>query len=184
MEGDLQARIGGRLREHRADLHLSQRKFAERLGYGRAYVGSIERGERNLSLQSAQRLANRLGVDLLDLLGRGPNPLLVANGRVTGSATSPTHVPTNPVGDGLRQHDQMREHYRPEDDMQKQLGRRLRDHRMRLGCTQEGLAERLEFHLTYVSEIERGRRNLSLKSVEDLADRLGVDPLDLLAKDY
>lgn len=35
-------------------------------------------------------------------------------------------------------------------------------------------------HRTYVGAIERGQRNLSLVSVERLAEKLGLDPLDLL----
>ena len=60
------------------------------------------------------------------------------------------------------------------------LGRKVREHRRRLGVSQESLAEDLGFHRTYLGSIERGERNLSLASVEQLAARLGVPPLDLL----
>jgi transcriptional regulator with XRE-family HTH domain len=39
----------------------------------------------------------------------------------------------------------------------------------------------LEVHRTYMGGIERGERNLTLKSVERIAERLGVEPLTLLA---
>jgi len=66
--GDLQHVLGRRLREIRMERDLSQEKLAEKLGFHRTYVGSIERGERNLSMQSLEELAELLGVRALDLL--------------------------------------------------------------------------------------------------------------------
>jgi transcriptional regulator with XRE-family HTH domain len=60
------------------------------------------------------------------------------------------------------------------------VGTKVREHRIRLGLSQEKLAEQLGFHRTYVGSIERGERNLTLSSVEQLAARLGVEPLELL----
>lgn len=68
MEGELQRRFGRRLREHRLAQGLSQEKFAEIVGVHRTYMGGMERGERNLTLQSVERIADVLGVDPLDLL--------------------------------------------------------------------------------------------------------------------
>lgn len=65
-------------------------------------------------------------------------------------------------------------------DLQKTVGRHIREHREKLGISQERLAEQLSFHRTYLGSLERGERNLTLGSLEDLAERLGVDPLDLL----
>ncbi|WP_229054374.1 helix-turn-helix domain-containing protein [Aeromicrobium sp. Leaf350] len=60
------------------------------------------------------------------------------------------------------------------------LGRKVREHRLKLGLSQEALAAELGFHRTYLGSIERGERNLSLASVEQLARLLGVPPLSLL----
>lgn len=68
MVGDLQRLLGARLRAYRQERSLSQEAFADVLGVHRTYMGSLERGERNLSLQSVERLAERLGVEPLDLL--------------------------------------------------------------------------------------------------------------------
>lgn len=70
--GDLQRLLGKRLREIRVERDLSQEKLADHLGFHRTYVGGIERGERNLSLQSVEELAALLGVAPLDLLTEAP----------------------------------------------------------------------------------------------------------------
>lgn len=55
----------------------------------------------------------------------------------------------------------------------------VRAWRGRLGISQEELAERAGLHRTYVCDIERGARNVSLKSIEKLAKALEV-PLSTL----
>jgi transcriptional regulator with XRE-family HTH domain len=65
---ELQKIVGRRLREQRESLGLSQEAMAERLGYHRTFLGSVERGERNLTLASVEQLATSLGVPALDLL--------------------------------------------------------------------------------------------------------------------
>ena len=65
---DLQKAVGRYLRAHRLDRGLSQEAFAEELGVHRTYMGGIERGERNLTLRNVERLAEQLGVEVLDML--------------------------------------------------------------------------------------------------------------------
>lgn len=60
------------------------------------------------------------------------------------------------------------------------LGRNLRAYREKHGLSQEALAEKLGYHRTYIGGIEQGKRNLSLRSVERLAEQLGVEPVSLL----
>ena len=47
---------------------LSQEKLAELSDLHRTYVGSVERGERNISIDNMERLAAALGVQLGDML--------------------------------------------------------------------------------------------------------------------
>lgn len=68
MEGDLQRTIGRNLRAYREARGLSQEAFADLLGVHRTYMGSVERGERNLTLRSVERLAARIEEEPLDLL--------------------------------------------------------------------------------------------------------------------
>lgn len=68
MHTDLQKALGRNLRRRREELGLSQEKFAEVLGCHRTYAGALERGEKNLSLRSLERLAAVLEVDPRELL--------------------------------------------------------------------------------------------------------------------
>ena len=49
---------------------LSQRALAQLAGLDRTYVGSVERGERNVSIDNVERLAEALGIELADLFKR------------------------------------------------------------------------------------------------------------------
>ena len=66
--GDLQKAVGAYLRRYRQERSLSQEAFAELLGVHRTYMGGIERGERNLTLQNIERLAEKLGVGVMEML--------------------------------------------------------------------------------------------------------------------
>ena len=68
MEGELQQTVGQNLRRLRLQRGLSQEQFAEVLGVHRTYMGGVERGERNLTLRSLERIADHLGVDARELL--------------------------------------------------------------------------------------------------------------------
>jgi transcriptional regulator with XRE-family HTH domain len=68
MEGELQRSVGRNLRAARESQGLSQEAFADDLGVHRTYMGAIERGERNLTLKSLERMAERAGLEPLDLL--------------------------------------------------------------------------------------------------------------------
>jgi transcriptional regulator with XRE-family HTH domain len=67
-----------------------------------------------------------------------------------------------------------------EGDLQRALGRNIRRIRQARGLTQEGMAEHLSVSAKYLSELERGKRNLSLQAVERLASDLEQAPLSLL----
>ena len=60
--------IGRRIREERLRLNLTQEKLAEDVELTTAYIGQVERGERNLTLENLIKVANRLGVTVDYLL--------------------------------------------------------------------------------------------------------------------
>jgi transcriptional regulator with XRE-family HTH domain len=68
MEGDLQRAVGRNLRRYRQQRGLSQEDFAEVVNVHRTYMGGLERGERNLTLRSLERIAARIDLDPLELL--------------------------------------------------------------------------------------------------------------------
>jgi transcriptional regulator with XRE-family HTH domain len=60
------------------------------------------------------------------------------------------------------------------------LGERIRERREALGLSQESLAERSGVHWTFLGQVERGRRNLSLHNLLKIAAGLSADPADLV----
>lgn len=72
MEGDLQRAVGRNLRAYREAKGLSQEAFADVVGVHRTYMGGVERGERNLTLRSVERIAMIIEVDPLELLVMSP----------------------------------------------------------------------------------------------------------------
>ena len=56
------------LRKLRLEKDLSQEKLANLAGLHRTYVGSVERGERNISIDNIEKLANALGCPVNKLL--------------------------------------------------------------------------------------------------------------------
>jgi len=71
VEGDLQRTLGRNLRAYREAQGLSQEAFADVLGVHRTYMGGLERGERNLTLKSLERIAAKLDVEPVVLLKQG-----------------------------------------------------------------------------------------------------------------
>lgn len=61
---DAVATFAKRVRELRKQLGVSQEELAHASGLHRTYVGAVERGERNITLLNAERIAIALGVAL------------------------------------------------------------------------------------------------------------------------
>lgn len=64
-------------------------------------------------------------------------------------------------------------------DIRERFGFVVKVRREELGITQEELAERARIHRTYLSDVERGMRNLSLINIELLAAALDLPMSEL-----
>lgn len=64
-------------------------------------------------------------------------------------------------------------------DIRQQFGDAIRSRREELGMTQEDLADKAGIHRTYISDIERGSRNLSLINIERVAVALELRIFEL-----
>ena len=63
---DIKFAFGKQLRELREARGMSQELLAHEAGLDRTYVSSVERGQRNISLENIERLAIALGVKVKD----------------------------------------------------------------------------------------------------------------------
>ena len=64
---NMRKQLGQRIRFVRKNMSLSQEGLAERCGLHRTYIGGIERGERNVSLENMYKIAGALKVGMGDL---------------------------------------------------------------------------------------------------------------------
>ena len=62
----VQKAFGSRLRELRQEQCLTQEELAHLAGLNRTYIGDIERGEKNITLESMDKLARALSIRLRD----------------------------------------------------------------------------------------------------------------------
>ncbi|MBU2574132.1 MAG: helix-turn-helix domain-containing protein [Elusimicrobia bacterium] len=69
----------------------------------------------------------------------------------------------------------------PEHDFRVVAGKVIRRERLRLGWSQEELAEKADLHPSFVGQIERGLRAASFKTLERLGVIFGLKPVDFLA---
>jgi len=61
-------RLGDGIRERRTALKLTQARLAESCGLYRTFIGSVERGERNVAVLSLRKIANALRTTTAELL--------------------------------------------------------------------------------------------------------------------
>ena len=69
--------VGQRIRNYRKKKQISQEKLAELSGCHPTYIGQVERGEKNPTLESLEKISTALGISLSTLfenLGGGENP--------------------------------------------------------------------------------------------------------------
>jgi CheY-like chemotaxis protein len=72
-DGDLKALFGTTIKSKRSELGMSQEELADRAGLHRTYVSDVERGMRNVSLISIEKLAHALGLSVWRLFEKAAN---------------------------------------------------------------------------------------------------------------
>jgi len=65
---DICTRVGDTIRKYREKMDISQERLAELAELHRTYIGQVERGEKNLTLRSLERIAKALKIKARDLL--------------------------------------------------------------------------------------------------------------------
>jgi len=68
-------------------------------------------------------------------------------------------------------------------DIAHRFGSKVRYEREAKGLSQESLAERAKLHRTYIGAVERGQRNITLRSADKIAVALKI-PLSSLVSDF
>lgn len=72
--------VGKRIREIRIRKHLSQEQIALRAEITTAYLGQIERGEKNPTVKSVEQISNALGMSLSELFSNQDDPIVNVDG--------------------------------------------------------------------------------------------------------
>ena len=72
-EKNLKTGLGEAIRQGRSLLGISQGELAERSGLHRTYISDLERGARNPSIESIEKLARALHVSVAKLFERADN---------------------------------------------------------------------------------------------------------------
>lgn len=70
--GDVQTRLGARVREFRTRRDWTQEKLGEQAGLSYKFIGEIERGIGNPTIDSIEQIARAFGIDVGDLFRREP----------------------------------------------------------------------------------------------------------------
>jgi transcriptional regulator with XRE-family HTH domain len=67
-KADVKLVFGHRLRQLRTSRGMSQERLAQLVGLDRSYIGGVERGERNISLENIHKLGRGLGIPMRELM--------------------------------------------------------------------------------------------------------------------
>lgn len=68
-------------------------------------------------------------------------------------------------------------------DIVKVFGKNVRKYRLQKGVSQEKFAELCNLHRTYISDIERFQRSISLENIQKIADALEIETYKLFIQE-
>lgn len=67
MKKNILIEFGNKVRAERKKRNISQEEFSDIVGVHRTYIGMIERGEKNITLENIEKIAKALGLRIKDL---------------------------------------------------------------------------------------------------------------------
>ncbi len=157
-------RLGATIRQYRKQRGLTQRALAARLGVHYMYMSKIERGHHTVGVLLLLGLAQALDIPPAHLLA----PL------ETGAASQArgTQEATAAAPSALHRDEASR--------VLQRLGAMIRHARQDQRLSQPALADKTGLDVSYLSNIERGQRNVSVLVVVRLAHALGLSVAQLL----
>ena len=169
-------RFGATLRQYRQQRGLYQQALAARTGIRHRYLSQIEQGRRNIAVLSLLRLAQALEIPAAWLLAQvDPHATLAP------PVTSDPLPVRDPRKAGVAHDDTPSLQPRDPETLLRLLGTTIRQSRQYQGLTQKGLAAKTGLDNSYIGEVERGERNVSVLNVVRIADALGLSVSHLLA---
>lgn len=71
MEKSVAERLGIAIREIRKNQNLTQEELAEKIGSSFSYIGRLERGEGNFTIQTLEKITIALNIDFFDFISLG-----------------------------------------------------------------------------------------------------------------
>jgi transcriptional regulator with XRE-family HTH domain len=169
-------RFGALLRQYRQQRGLSQKALTARTGIPSTYISEIEQGLRNIAVLALLRLAHALDIPAAWLLvGLDPSatvPPPVVRAPLSSRGAQPTTGPHDAMPSLQAGDPHTRLHL---------LGATIRLYRQQQGLTHKALAAKTGLDNSYIGEIERGERNVSVLNLVRLAHALGLSVSHLLA---
>jgi len=157
--------LGATLRQYRQAQRLSQRALAARTQLHRTYIYDIERGQYNISVLTLLRLAHALGIPSSWLLAPGHlhDPLPSPEAQAVEPSSTPFLTPAHHAA------------------LLARLGATLRQYRARQRLTQHALAAKTDLTTSYIGQVERGVRNVTILNLVRMTDALECSVHHLLA---
>lgn len=169
-------RFGATLRQYRQQRGLSHRALAARMGIRSSYVSEIELGKRNIAVLTLLRMTHALDIPAAYLLEQ------VDSHATFAPPFTPDPLPVRGTRKAIGTHgDTCSLQLDDLATLIPLLGATIRQYRQQLGLSQSVLATRTGLTVGYISEIEKGQRNLSVLSLIRIADALGLAVAHLLA---
>jgi transcriptional regulator with XRE-family HTH domain len=169
-------RFGVTLRQYRQQRGLTQPALAASTGIRRSYISQIETGKRNIAVLTLLRLARALHI---------PSARLVTPLDTRAPLTLPLAYEPLHARDAREREVTHTERSSPKQGdattLLQLLGTTIRHYRQQQGLTHKTLAAKTGLDNSYIGEIERGERNVSVLNVIRIADALGLSVSHLLA---